>query len=375
MGFEYGCRRRLDPVRTAPEDWHARGAEAADRPHRLPRRGQRAEARHHGAGHRRARLRRVTRAQRPRRGPAAPRRRLDARGRRARRSSLVNPDLGPPDGIDLGPLLDRGRRPDRAFADADAGRAAARLRRRHPDHAGSPGCPPLRRPCRMRPSGRAPAPERDAEAARADAGGQPRRDRAGEPELDGGRFPVKRIVGDVLTVEADIFVDGHDKLAAVHQVPSARIAGVAGGAGCAFVDNDRWAGSFPLTRNTRYLYTVEAWRDQFESWRVEVTKKHDAGVPIGARADRGPPADRAPPPRAAQGDDARALAELLEQARGAPGRSGLAARRHARRGGAGADGARGRAHQPLALRPRARGRGRPHRCRSSPPGSSSSRAR
>ena len=35
------------------------------------------------------------------------------------------------------------------------------------------------------------------------------------PELDGGRFPVKRVVGDVLTVEADIFVDGHDKLAAV----------------------------------------------------------------------------------------------------------------------------------------------------------------
>ena len=50
------------------------------------------------------------------------------------------------------------------------------------------------------------------------------------PELDGGRFPVKRIVGDVLTVEADIFVDGHDKLAAVVKYRSARIAGVAGSA-------------------------------------------------------------------------------------------------------------------------------------------------
>jgi starch synthase (maltosyl-transferring) len=34
------------------------------------------------------------------------------------------------------------------------------------------------------------------------------------PELDGGRHPVKRVVGDVLEVEADVFCDGHDKIAA-----------------------------------------------------------------------------------------------------------------------------------------------------------------
>ena len=77
-----------------------------------------------------------------------------------------------------------------------------------------------------------------------------------------------------------------------------------------FVDNDRWAGSFPLTRNTRYLYTVEAWRDQYESWRVEVTKKHDANVPIALELTEGRRLIEAAA-EAAQGDDARALAELL----------------------------------------------------------------
>ena len=52
------------------------------------------------------------------------------------------------------------------------------------------------------------------------------------PELDGGRFPVKRIVGDVLTVEADIFVDGHDKLAAVIRYRPRRSAGVAAKCRC-----------------------------------------------------------------------------------------------------------------------------------------------
>ncbi|HEX2883011.1 MAG TPA: maltotransferase domain-containing protein, partial [Candidatus Limnocylindria bacterium] len=32
------------------------------------------------------------------------------------------------------------------------------------------------------------------------------------PELDGGRYPVKRVVGDQLLVTADIFADGHDLL-------------------------------------------------------------------------------------------------------------------------------------------------------------------
>ena len=55
----------------------------------------------------------------------------------------------------------------------------------------------------------------------------------------------------------------------------------------AFVDNDRWAGRFPLTRNRRYLYTIEAWRDLFESWRAEVMQEARRRAGRRARADRG----------------------------------------------------------------------------------------
>src|SRR5690349_20591689 len=36
-----------------------------------------------------------------------------------------------------------------------------------------------------------------------------------QPQIDGGRFPAKRIVGDTVTVSGDIFADGHDVLVAV----------------------------------------------------------------------------------------------------------------------------------------------------------------
>ncbi|MEA2779204.1 MAG: hypothetical protein QOK29_748 [Rhodospirillaceae bacterium] len=96
------------------------------------------------------------------------------------------------------------------------------------------------------------------------------------PEINCGRHPVKRIVGDLFEVTADIFTDGHDQLAAcVRYKTLAERSWHA--APMSFVDNDRWAGRFPLTRNTTYLYTIEAWRDPFASWRAEFVKKREAG--------------------------------------------------------------------------------------------------
>ena len=94
-----------------------------------------------------------------------------------------------------------------------------------------------------------------------------------EPELDGGRYPVKRIVGETLEVTADIFKEGHDTIAGLlrykvqgkkhwQEVPMHH------------VDNDRWTGSFLLEENTRYLYTIGAYIQSFETWRAELTKKH-----------------------------------------------------------------------------------------------------
>jgi starch synthase (maltosyl-transferring) len=99
------------------------------------------------------------------------------------------------------------------------------------------------------------------------------------PELDGGRFPIKRVTGDTLRVEADIFCDGHDVIAAAvaYRGPDMERWSEAP---MTFVDNDRWAGAFALTEIGRWTYTIVAWRDLFASWRQDVMKKHDAGQQI-----------------------------------------------------------------------------------------------
>ena len=107
-----------------------------------------------------------------------------------------------------------------------------------------------------------------------------------EPELDGGRHPIKRVVGDVIEVEADIFCDGHDQIAACIQY-RARDENAWRESAMALVENDRWAGRFPVMRNRRYVYTIEAWRDLFESWRAEVMKKHDAGLDVALELTEG----------------------------------------------------------------------------------------
>ena len=96
------------------------------------------------------------------------------------------------------------------------------------------------------------------------------------PAVDDGRYPVKRVVGDALTITADIFKEGHDLLAA-----SIRFRAVGETdwreTPLSPVDNDGWAGSFPLEANTRYRYTVEAWTDTFGSWVEEMRRRLAGG--------------------------------------------------------------------------------------------------
>jgi starch synthase (maltosyl-transferring) len=106
------------------------------------------------------------------------------------------------------------------------------------------------------------------------------------PEIDGGRYPVKRVVGDLFEVSADIFRDGHDVLgAAVMMRPADSSDWIR--APMHFVDNDRWTGSFALTRNGRHIYTIEAWTDVFDSWRQELVKKREAGQDVSLEAAEG----------------------------------------------------------------------------------------
>ncbi|HWK45816.1 MAG TPA: alpha-1,4-glucan--maltose-1-phosphate maltosyltransferase [Stellaceae bacterium] len=137
------------------------------------------------------------------------------------------------------------------------------------------------------------------------------------PEIDGGRHPIKRIVGETLEVWADIFRDGHDKLSACLKIKAAGIEQSSIDRSRAdssdndqwirvpmhLFDNDRWVGRVALETMGETRYTVEAWTDHFASWLDEVGKKRAAGQPVGLElaegrrmieeaAERAAPADR-----------------------------------------------------------------------------------
>ncbi|HYK23875.1 MAG TPA: alpha-1,4-glucan--maltose-1-phosphate maltosyltransferase [Candidatus Acidoferrum sp.] len=98
-----------------------------------------------------------------------------------------------------------------------------------------------------------------------------------QPLIDGGRHPIKRIVGEDLVVEADIFKDGHDVVAAILKW---RVLGKRAWRETPmnFVDNDRWRGICTLYDEDIHEYTVEAWTDAFRSWQEEFAKKFEAGI-------------------------------------------------------------------------------------------------
>ncbi|HET7338585.1 MAG TPA: alpha-1,4-glucan--maltose-1-phosphate maltosyltransferase [Candidatus Dormibacteraeota bacterium] len=108
------------------------------------------------------------------------------------------------------------------------------------------------------------------------------------PEIDGGRFPAKRAIGELVTVEADIFADGHDSLAAALLFRHERQPEWTSVPMTALV-NDRWRASFPVTELGKYLFTIEGWIDHFETWHKRLAKRIEAGqdtqveIEVGAR--------------------------------------------------------------------------------------------
>jgi starch synthase (maltosyl-transferring) len=99
------------------------------------------------------------------------------------------------------------------------------------------------------------------------------------PQVDCGRFPIKRVIGERVEVTADIHADGHDLLFAVLQYRSPSQAQWQEVKMEPLV-NDRWKGVFSVSEQGRYLYTVSAWPDRFASWSRDLRKKYDAGQDV-----------------------------------------------------------------------------------------------
>jgi starch synthase (maltosyl-transferring) len=114
------------------------------------------------------------------------------------------------------------------------------------------------------------------------------------PEIDGGRFPIKRTVGERVTVVADVFADGHDVLAAALLY---RKAGRADWSEAPMrpLGNDRWQASFAVEELGRYEYTVEGWVDRFASWRHGLSAKFGAGQDVSSELLEGAALIRAVP--------------------------------------------------------------------------------
>jgi starch synthase (maltosyl-transferring) len=99
------------------------------------------------------------------------------------------------------------------------------------------------------------------------------------PCVDGGRYPVKRVVGDTLAIEVDAVADGHDKLrAVVRDRPADRAEWretelVLG-------PDDTWRAVIDLPALGRHIYTCVAWVDAFASWRNGLDRKLAAGVDV-----------------------------------------------------------------------------------------------
>jgi starch synthase (maltosyl-transferring) len=113
-----------------------------------------------------------------------------------------------------------------------------------------------------------------------------------QPQVDCGRYPARRILGDTCTISAAIFGDGHDHVAARllyrHESESEWRS-----VSMTALTNDLWTAAIPLDRLGSWVFTIQAWIDHFDTWCADL-KKRLAAQPDPASED---PAIRSLPPQ------------------------------------------------------------------------------
>ncbi len=145
-----------------------------------------------------------------------------------------------------------------------------------------------------------------------------------KPQVDAGRFAVKRVVGDEVVVEANAFADGHEELVAIlqyqHVAPAQSVANnKKSPATDSWTElplepqgNDEWRTSFRVENLGIYRYRVVAWIDRFHTWQHDLKKRSDAGQNLQVDLLIGAELVEAVAKRAA-GADAKQLAEFAAQ--------------------------------------------------------------
>lgn len=94
------------------------------------------------------------------------------------------------------------------------------------------------------------------------------------PQVDGGQFPIKRVVGEKVTVQADIFTEGQNYIMAqlLYRRESERVWQKVP---MRFLENDRFEGTFRIEKLETHYYTIQAWVDFFKTWQKSLLKKFE----------------------------------------------------------------------------------------------------
>ena len=121
-----------------------------------------------------------------------------------------------------------------------------------------------------------------------------------QPQLEGGRYPVKAVAGEQVRVTADVFKEGHDELVVVarYRTLTPR-ADEPREVRLRPLGNDAWEGSLPVPVNGLYAFTIEAWPDQVRTWADELRRKVEAGREVRSELLEGEALLRAAAERAA----------------------------------------------------------------------------
>lgn len=132
-----------------------------------------------------------------------------------------------------------------------------------------------------------------------------------QPQVEDGRFPIKRVEGEPVDVTANIFADGHDQLGSMllhrrcgeaewRREPMRELG------------NDLWAASFLAGAPGNYEYTIEAWIDHFRTWRTDLVKRVSAGQDVSTDLEIGANLVRQAAERAEENGNTSAAAGLRD---------------------------------------------------------------
>jgi len=125
-----------------------------------------------------------------------------------------------------------------------------------------------------------------------------------QPQINCGLFPIKRTIGDLVSIQADIFGDGHDHVRA-RLLWKEEDASIWESVAMLPLGNDRWQGEFPVDKIGRYRYTLVGEIDHFETWQSDLKKRVEAGQDLAVPFATGAALLEQVQPRASEQDSAR----------------------------------------------------------------------